>query len=83
MIGIKPSTVETRPESARAWLVQESGRVVKHIEAWDVEPGRVVRSLIRPSLRVPTNRCARRLPRLPHMRSAGERSFFGRHSHQC
>ncbi|KAK9845753.1 hypothetical protein WJX81_001436 [Elliptochloris bilobata] len=34
----------------------ESGRVVKHIEAWHVEPGRVVRSLLRPSSRVPTNR---------------------------
>jgi hypothetical protein len=29
--------------------------VVKHIEAWDVEPGPVVRSLIRPSARMPTN----------------------------
>lgn len=33
--------------------------MVKHIEAWDVEPGRVVRSLIRPSARMPSNRCAR------------------------
>lgn len=29
--------------------------MVKHIEAWDVEPGPVVRSLIRPSARMPTN----------------------------
>ena len=28
--------------------------MVKHIEAWDVEPGAVVRSLIRPSARMPT-----------------------------
>ena len=45
--------------------------MVKHIEAWDVEPGRVVRSLIRPSVRMPTNRCARPLPCLPYMWSAG------------
>ena len=29
--------------------------MVKHIEAWDVAPGPVVRSLIRPSSRMPTN----------------------------
>ncbi len=39
---------------------QDSGRVVKHIEAWDVDPGRVVRSLLRPAARMPTNRCAAR-----------------------
>ena len=33
---------------------QDTGKVVKHIEAWDVEPGAVVRSLIRPSARMPT-----------------------------
>ena len=32
---------------------QASGKVVKHIEAWDVEPGKVVRQLLKPSSRVP------------------------------
>jgi hypothetical protein len=31
----------------------ETGRVCKHIEAWDVQPGRVVRELLRPSSKVP------------------------------
>lgn len=35
--------------------LQESGRVVKHIESWDVEPGAVVRSLLKPSSRAPSN----------------------------
>ena len=70
-----PYTPEDR--GTRMWVAQESGRVVKHIEAWDVEPGRVVRSLIRPSSRVPTNRCAPPRPCLPNMRSAG------RSSHPC
>ncbi|KAK9915073.1 hypothetical protein WJX75_004413 [Coccomyxa subellipsoidea] len=34
---------------------QETGRVIKHIEAWDVEPSAVVRSLLKPSSRAPTN----------------------------
>ncbi len=33
--------------------LQETGRVVKHIEDWDVEPGKVIRSLLKPSARVP------------------------------
>ena len=34
---------------------QETGLVVKHLEEWDAEPGKVVRSLIKPSSRTPTN----------------------------
>lgn len=33
----------------------ESGLVVEHIESWDVEPGKVLRSLLKPSSKVPTN----------------------------
>ena len=36
-------------------MLQETGRVIKHIEAWDVEPSAVVRSLLKPSSRAPTN----------------------------
>lgn len=36
--------------------VQETGRVVKHIEMWDVEPGKVLKRLIRPAARTPTSR---------------------------
>lgn len=68
---------------ARMWLAQDSGRVVKHIEAWDVEPARVVRSLIRPSSRVPTNRCARPLPYPPHAWSAGREHSWRPRSHPC
>ncbi len=50
--------------------------MVKHIEAWDVEPGRVVRSLIRPSSRVPTNRCAVGCPACC-MRGAMAKRFCG------
>lgn len=32
---------------------QDTGLVVKHIESWDVEPGRVVRQLLKPSAKVP------------------------------
>ena len=31
-----------------------SGLVVKHIESWDVEPGRVVRQLLKPTAQVPS-----------------------------
>ncbi|KAL6754352.1 SOUL heme-binding protein [Haematococcus lacustris] len=31
------------------------GRVVRHIESWDTEPGRVVAQLFKPSARVPSN----------------------------
>ena len=36
--------------------VQETGRVVKHIEMWDVEPAKVLKRLIRPASRTPTSR---------------------------
>lgn len=36
--------------------LQETGRVVKHIEMWDVEPGKVLKRLIRPAARTPTSR---------------------------
>ena len=36
-------------------IVQETGRVVEHIESWDVEPAAVVKSLLRPSSRAPAN----------------------------
>lgn len=32
-----------------------TGRVVEHIESWDVDPGQVVRSLLKPSAKVPTS----------------------------
>ncbi|KAG1666296.1 hypothetical protein FOA52_004777 [Chlamydomonas sp. UWO 241] len=33
----------------------DAGRVVKHIEAWDVDPKRVVAQLFKPSAKIPTN----------------------------
>ncbi|KAI7841313.1 hypothetical protein COHA_004932 [Chlorella ohadii] len=35
-------------------VFDEDNRVVKHIESWDVDPARVVRSLLKPSAKVPT-----------------------------
>src|SRR5689334_250411 len=35
--------------------VQSTGLVVEHIERWDVEPGRVLRQLLRPAAPVPTS----------------------------
>jgi hypothetical protein len=37
-----------------------SGRVVQHIESWDVEPGRVVRQLLKPSAKVPATQASAR-----------------------
>lgn len=34
---------------------EATGKVVKHIESWDVEPGKVVRNLLKPSARMPSN----------------------------
>ena len=33
----------------------ETNLVVEHIESWDVEPGKVVKSLLKPSAKIPTN----------------------------
>ncbi|GAX80191.1 hypothetical protein CEUSTIGMA_g7629.t1 [Chlamydomonas eustigma] len=33
----------------------ESSQVVKHIEAWDIEPSKVVKQLFKPSVKIPTN----------------------------
>ncbi|DBA68189.1 TPA: hypothetical protein ACH3X2_013898 [Trebouxia sp. C0005] len=35
---------------------QETGRVVKHIEMWDVEPGKVLKRLLKPAARTPSSR---------------------------
>lgn len=35
---------------------ERTGKVVEHIEDWDIEPGKVVRDLLRPSSKTPTNR---------------------------
>ena len=35
--------------------LQETGLVVKHIESWNVEPGAVVKSLLKPSAKKPSN----------------------------
>ncbi|PRW59024.1 SOUL heme-binding [Chlorella sorokiniana] len=35
-------------------VFDEDNRVVKHVESWDVDPARVVRSLLKPSAKVPT-----------------------------
>jgi hypothetical protein len=35
---------------------QATGKVVKHIESWDVEPGKVVRQLLKPAAKTPRNR---------------------------
>lgn len=35
---------------------QETGRVEKHIEMWDVEPGRVLKRLLKPASKTPTSR---------------------------
>ena len=43
------SALHTSPPSP----LQDTGLVVKHIESWDVEPGRVVRQLLKPSAKVP------------------------------
>jgi len=37
-------------------LSPETGRVVRHVERWDVEVGRVLRSLLVPANRIPTSR---------------------------
>ncbi|KAK9829020.1 hypothetical protein WJX72_003447 [[Myrmecia] bisecta] len=34
---------------------KETGKVVKHLEEWDSEPGRVLRLLLKPTSRMPTN----------------------------
>ena len=36
--------------------MQETGRVVKHIEMWDVEPGKVLKRLLKPAARTPSSR---------------------------
>jgi hypothetical protein len=33
-----------------------TGKVVKHVERWDVEPGKVVKQLLLPSSKIPENR---------------------------
>jgi hypothetical protein len=33
-----------------------TGRVVEHLEEWDIEPGKVVKSLLKPAAAIPTNR---------------------------
>jgi len=35
---------------------QTTGKVVKHVERWDVEPGKVVKQLLVPSSKIPENR---------------------------
>lgn len=35
---------------------ESTGKVIEHIEDWDIEPGKVVRDLLRPSSKTPTNR---------------------------
>lgn len=35
---------------------ERTGKVMEHIEDWDIEPGKVVRDLLRPSSRSPNNR---------------------------
>jgi hypothetical protein len=37
-------------------LSPDTGLVIKHIESWDIEPGRVVKSLLKPSSKVPTGK---------------------------
>ena len=37
-------------------FLQETGRVEKHIEMWDVEPGRVLKRLLKPASKTPTSR---------------------------
>ena len=38
------------------WLMQDSGRVIKHIESWDVEPSRVVQQLLKPASKSPSSK---------------------------
>lgn len=40
-------------------MAQETGRVVKHIERWDVEPTRVLQQLLKPANRKPESRAER------------------------
>jgi hypothetical protein len=35
---------------------QETGRVVKHIESWDVQPGKVLLQLVKPANKSPANK---------------------------
>jgi len=37
-------------------LDKESGRVVKHIESWDVKPGKVLLELVKPANKTPANK---------------------------
>lgn len=41
---------------ATAVKMQETGRVVKHIEMWDVEPGKVLKRLLKPAAKIPSSR---------------------------
>ena len=34
---------------------QDTGKVEKHLEMWDTEPQRVLRTLLKPTAKVPTN----------------------------
>ena len=40
-------------------MLQETGRVVKHIESWDVEPGKVVQQLLKPASSMPESQTER------------------------
>lgn len=42
--------------TSSVYCLQESGRVSKHIESWDVEPGKVLKRLLKPTARMPTTR---------------------------
>lgn len=57
-------TLPWRPRLAAAGgtthvFSKETGRVIEHIESWDVEPAAVVKSLLRPSSKAPANSWAK------------------------
>jgi hypothetical protein len=54
-----------------------SGRVVEHIEEWDVEPARVVRQLLKPSAKVPATQVS------PSCSHAGQPVSFQTHLCNC
>ena len=49
----QPCSQQPEPLLTPPSPLQDTGLVVKHIESWDVEPGRVVRQLLKPSAKVP------------------------------
>lgn len=51
--------------------MQDSGRVSKHIESWDVEPSKVLKRLLKPTARTPSTRWEKSMLALHDGNAAG------------